>query len=165
MLPADSIAVDELLLVLKVAFIVLLYLFIWRIVRSASRDIRPPQESMILRPGDPAAQALGARRARAAARGRFVVVESSTLQKGAGYALDSRALTIGRAPQNDIELGGDEFASASHASLESRQDGVWVVDRGSTNGTFLNGIRLDSPRRLSPGDVVRVGATQLRYEQ
>ena len=161
---ADSIAVDELLLALKVGFIVLLYLFIWRIVRSASRDIRPPQESMILGPGDPAAQALGARRARAAP-GRVVVVESSALQEGAGYALDSRALTIGRAPQNDIELRGDEFASASHASLENRQDGVWAVDRGSTNGTFVNGIRLDSPRRLSPGDVIRVGETQLRYER
>ena len=35
-----NIAVDEALLVLKIAFLVLLYLFIWRIVRSASRDLR-----------------------------------------------------------------------------------------------------------------------------
>lgn len=161
---AQSIAVDELLLALKIAFIVLLYLFIWRIVRSASRDIRPPQESMILSPGDPAAQAL-ARRARPAAPGRLVVVKSPTLQEGAGYALNSRALTIGRAPQNDVELHGDEFASVSHATIESRQDGVWLVDRGSTNGTFVNGIQVDSARRLSPGDLIRVGETQLRYEQ
>lgn len=161
----DSIAIDELLLVLKVAFLVLLYLFIWRIVRSASRDILPPQESMILRPGDPAAQALGAQRPRAPAPGRLVVVRSPTLRKGADYALNSRALTIGRSPQNDIELRGDEFASASHASIEARRDGIWLVDRDSTNGTFVNGIRLDSPQRLSPGDVIRVGETQLRYEQ
>lgn len=162
---AQSIAVDELLLALKIAFIVLLYLFIWRIVRSASRDIRPPQESMILSPGDPAAQALGARRARPATPGRLVVVKSPTLQEGAGFALNSRALTIGRSPQNDVELHGDEFASASHASIESRQDGVWLVDRGSTNGSFVNGVRVDSRRRLAPGDLIRVGETQLRYEQ
>ncbi|MBD0339241.1 MAG: hypothetical protein ICV67_08150, partial [Thermoleophilia bacterium] len=54
----DSIAIDELLLVLKIGFLVLLYLFIWSIVRSASRDIRPTQESMILRPGDAGAQQL-----------------------------------------------------------------------------------------------------------
>jgi hypothetical protein len=46
-----SIAVEELLLVLKIAFIVLLYLFIWRIVRTASKDLRLPQESFILAPG------------------------------------------------------------------------------------------------------------------
>jgi hypothetical protein len=38
-----SVAVDTALLVLKLAFLVLLYLFIWRIVRTASRDLRLPQ--------------------------------------------------------------------------------------------------------------------------
>ena len=50
MMVFDSVAVDELLLVLKIAFLVLLYLFIWRIVRTASRDLRLPQESFILAP-------------------------------------------------------------------------------------------------------------------
>ena len=45
-----SIAVEEALLVLKIVFLVLLYLFIWRIVRSATRDLRLPQESFILAP-------------------------------------------------------------------------------------------------------------------
>ena len=45
-----SAQVETTLLVLKLAFLVLLYTFIWRIVRSASRDLRLPQESMILRP-------------------------------------------------------------------------------------------------------------------
>ena len=43
-----SAQVDTTLLALKIAFLVLLYLFIWRIVRSAARDVRAPQESMIL---------------------------------------------------------------------------------------------------------------------
>ena len=45
-----STAVEEVLLLLKILFLVLLYLFIWRIVRAASRDLRLPQESMVLAP-------------------------------------------------------------------------------------------------------------------
>jgi pSer/pThr/pTyr-binding forkhead associated (FHA) protein len=40
-----------------------------------------------------------------------------------------------------------------------------VQDRGSTNGTYVNGAQLDRPRRLTEGDVVRVGETDLRYER
>jgi pSer/pThr/pTyr-binding forkhead associated (FHA) protein len=48
--------------------------------------------------------------------------------------------------------------------VETRRDGVWVHDLGSTNGTFVNGERLERPRRLVDGDVVRVGSTELRFE-
>jgi FHA domain len=157
----DSAAVDEVLLVLKIAFLVLLYLFIWRIVRTASRDLRLPQESFILAPsGHAGVQA--ARRGPHA--GRLVVVRSADLDEGQDFELDSAQLTIGRGRQNDIAIGSDEYASARHARFEPRQDGVWVQDLGSTNGTFLNGARLEHPRRLSPGDVVRIGETDLRYE-
>ena len=40
-----------------------------------------------------------------------------------------------------------------------------MQDLGSTNGTYLNGARLDRPRRLTEGDVVRIGETDLRYER
>ena len=58
----DSAAVDEVLLILKIAFLVLLYLFIWRIVRTASRDLRLPQESFILAPSGPVGGVQPARR-------------------------------------------------------------------------------------------------------
>jgi len=161
----DSIAIDELLLVLKIAFLVLLYLFIWSIVRSASRDIRPTQESMILRPGDAGAQQLAGVRGAAKRPGRLVVLSSPTLEEGSGFPVDAVPLSIGRAPENAIRLDGDEFASASHARVEGRSDGAWLVDRGSTNGTYVNGIRVDEPHRLEDGDVVRVGETQLRYQE
>jgi hypothetical protein len=156
-----SIAVEELLLVLKIAFIVLLYLFIWRIVSTASKDLRLPQESFILAPSQ-----LGIAREEAPQleAGRLVVVKSPTLQDGDEHTLDSSPLTIGRGPQNDVALDGDEFASARHARVEPRRDGVWVEDVGSTNGTYLNGIKLTRARKLTPGDVVRVGETELRYE-
>jgi hypothetical protein len=157
----DSVAVDELLLVLKIAFLVLLYLFIWRIVRTASRDLRLPQESFILAPS----AAAGVHPSRPGpVTGRLVVVKSADLQDGEGFELNSAQLTIGRGNQNDIPIATDEYASARHARFEPRQDGVWVQDLGSTNGTFLNGTRLDRPRRLAQGDIVRVGETDLRYE-
>ena len=52
-----SAQVETTLLALKLAFLVLLYLFIWRIVRSAARDLRLPQESMILAPQQAAPRA------------------------------------------------------------------------------------------------------------
>jgi FHA domain len=161
MMVFDSVAVDELLLVLKIAFLVLLYLFIWRIVRTASRDLRLPQESFILAPS--AAAGVHASRP-SPVTGRLVVVKSADLQDGEGFELNSAQLTIGRGNQNDIPIATDEYASARHARFEPRQDGVWVQDLGSTNGTFLNGTRLDRPRRLAQGDIVRVGETDLRYE-
>jgi hypothetical protein len=154
----NDIAVDEALLVLKIAFLVLLYLFIWRIVASASKDVRTPQESMIISPSD----AAGLRRAVAAPRGRLVVVDSPALDEGDELILDSAPLTLGRGGQNTVALDGDEFASARHARVEARADGLWVEDLGSTNGTFVNGARVTTPRRLEPGDVLRVGQTDLR---
>jgi hypothetical protein len=162
-LVGDSIAVDEALLVLKALFLVLLYLFIWRIVRSASRDVRLPQESFILRPGE--AEAAGLSPAQTFNTGRLVVVKSPAFEEGTAFELDSAALTIGRGGQNDVPLENDEFASARHARFEPRRDGVWVQDRGSTNGTFVNGAQLERPRRLAPGDIVRVGETDLRYDR
>jgi hypothetical protein len=155
-----SVAVEEALLVLKVAFLVLLYLFIWRIVRSAARDVRMPQESFILAPGS--VPGLGSEPQ--LETGRLVVVNSPALPEGDELTLDSSALLLGRGSENDVNLARDEYASSKHLRVEPRRDGVWVEDIGSTNGTYLNGIRLTRPKKLAPGDVVRVGETELRYE-
>jgi pSer/pThr/pTyr-binding forkhead associated (FHA) protein len=158
-----SAQVETTLLVLKLAFLVLLYLFIWRIVRSAARDLRLPQESMILAPQQAAAAGLIAQPA-ARELGRLVVIASPTFQDGEVFTLDSHTLTIGRAANNDVSMPDDEYASGRHARFEPRRDGIWVEDIGSTNGTFVNGIRLTRERKLTPGDVVRVGETDLRFE-
>jgi predicted component of type VI protein secretion system len=156
-----SIAVEEALLLLKILFLVLLYLFIWRIVRSASRDVRLPQESFVLAPGS--VPGLGVEEQELEV-GKVVVVKSPALAEGEEWTLDSSALTLGRGAQNDVQLQRDEYASSKHARIEPRRDGVWVEDVGSTNGTYLNGTRLTRPRRLTPGDIVRIGETELRYE-
>ena len=158
-----SAQVETTLLALKLAFFVLLYLFIWRIVRSAARDLRLPQESMIIGPQQAAAAGLvphvGSREL-----GRLVVLASPALGPGDEIPLDSSPITLGRGVTNDVPLQGDEYASTRHARIEPRRDGIWVEDIGSTNGTFVNGIRLTRERRLAPGDVLRVGETDLRFE-
>jgi hypothetical protein len=155
-----SVAVEEALLVLKIAFLVLLYLFIWRIVRSAARDVRMPQESFVLAPGS----VPGLGEAPQIQSGRLVVIKSPALEEDDELLLDSAALLVGRGSGNDVNLARDEYASSNHARVEPRRDGVWVEDVGSTNGTYLNGTRLTNAKRLTPGDILRVGETELRYE-
>ena len=159
-----STSVDTVELVLKLTFLVLLYLFIWRIVRSASHDVSLPQESFIMAPSQAAAAGLG-RAAPELATGALVVVKSPVYEEGERFELDAAPLTVGRGSPNDVQLDGDEFASAKHARIEPRRDGVWVEDIGSTNGTYVNGSRIDRPRKLAPNDVLGVGETDLRYER
>ena len=160
----SNIDVDTALVVLKIAFLVLLYLFIWRIVRSASRDFRsgPAQESQIIAPGEVAAAGLAPRRAQASAR--LIVTRSDALPVGESFPVAAGPIAVGRGGQNDVPLDGDEFASAEHARFEARRDGLWVEDVGSTNGTFVNGARVTTPRRLGKGDIVRVGQTDFRVD-
>ena len=156
-----STSYEAVLLALKVAFLILLYLFVWRIVRTAATDMRLPQESFILQP----ALAGGVRDASPPDfGGRLVVVHSGVLEEGEEFELEAAPLTIGRGGQNDVSIDGDEFASARHSRIETRRDGVWVHDLGSTNGTHVNGVRIDRPRKLAPGDLVRVGETELRFD-
>jgi hypothetical protein len=152
--------VEPVLLALKAAFLVLLYFFIWRVIRSASRDMRvAPQESFILAPAQLAAEHP------AASGGRLVVVKSKALENGRAFDAGPVPVTIGRASDNTVKLSEDEFASGHHARIESQRDGVWIIDLGSTNGTFVNGARLDGRRKLREGDVVQVGDTELRFER
>ena len=154
-----STSVDGVLLALKIAFIVLLYIFIWRVIRSAGREMRVTQDSFVTAP-------IAERHEKRAPRAGFlVVISSKDLEVGAKLELTHGQLTVGRGPLNDLQLLEDDFASGRHARFDPRRDGVWIEDLGSTNGTFVNGVRLTSSRRLTPGDIVRIGETDFRYEQ
>jgi Inner membrane component of T3SS, cytoplasmic domain len=160
-----STSVAEALLALKIAFLVLLYLFVIRVITSAGRERQAPsQDSMILTPAAAAAAGLG----RAATRRlsvRLVVQRSPSLEEGDAFPLNSAPVTVGRGGQNDLVLTGDEFASARHARIELRGDGAWVQDLDSTNGTYVNGARVAGAQRLEAGDVLRVGETDLVLEE
>ncbi len=155
---------EQTLLVLKLGFLVLLYVFIWSVVRSVTRDLRAaPQESIVL-----SAQEANELRARyepvvTAPVSRMLVLSSPVLEAGAMVEV-SAPTRLGRGGENAIRLDGDDFASTRHAVLEPRPDGLWVEDVGSTNGTFVNGGRVTTARLLVPGDVVRIGQTDLRVE-
>ena len=156
-----AVNVDEALLGLKVAFLVLLYLFVWLVVRSATKGMTAgaPQESIILSASDAAAL----RAAAGIVRHRVVVLASPALDVGTAIELHDVA-RIGRGVENTIRLDADTTVSNRHATLTSRADGLWVEDAGSTNGTFVNGARVTSARLLQAGDVVRIGHTDLLVE-
>lgn len=156
-----SVQIEELLLALKIGFLVLLYLFIWRIVRAARREVSLPQDSMLLTPD----QAKELRAQAGVGAGKVVLVKGPGHLEGMEYTLDSGPITVGRDSSNDVVVKNDEFASATHARIEPRGNGVWLEDLGSTNGTYLNGIRLKKPKRLEAGDEIMVGETELRFER
>jgi phosphoserine phosphatase RsbU/P len=76
--------------------------------------------------------------------------------------VDVDTLRIGRASGNDLVLK-DLNVSRSHAAIMRRPDGVFVVDAGGKNGTFVNDRRIAEPTRLGPGDRVRLGSTLLIF--
>ena len=151
---------DETLLALKVGFLVLLYLFIWLVVRSATKQvIAAPQESMVISARD--ANALRAQLTPPTVT--LIVRESTVLAPGTTIEI-AGPTRVGRAAESEIRLESDTTVSSLHATIESRFDGLWVDDAGSTNGTFVNGALVSSPRLLQRGDIVRFGHTELEVE-
>ncbi|AQQ14040.1 FHA domain-containing protein FhaB [Corynebacterium glaucum] len=70
-------------------------------------------------------------------------------------------VTIGRGPDNDFQLG-DDFASSRHARLFRRGSEWFVEDLDSRNGTFVQGVRIDQPERVSVGTDIKMGSTIVR---
>ena len=157
--------VDQALLLLRVGVLVLLYLFVWRIARTAIRDVRGSSESMILSPGhgfDP--KPAPAVPAKPTTPGRLVVVESEILPSGAAVVLDQPEVLLGRDTHAAAVLDGDGFVSGRHAMVRLRGGSPTVTDLGSTNGTYVNGERIAAETPLHEGDELAVGSTRMIYE-
>jgi predicted component of type VI protein secretion system len=76
----------------------------------------------------------------------------------------SAPASVGRAAPADVLLDWDDQVSRRHARFEHVAGGWALVDDGpSRNGTFINEQRLDGSRRLSDGDVVRFGNTEVTF--
>jgi len=90
-------------------------------------------------------------------------VASLVLPSGERVALSDRVVTIGRLPDCTIALP-DANVSRKHTEVHHRGNAFVIVDLGSTNGTKINGTRIDSERTLADGDIVSVGSTHLRFE-
>jgi len=135
-----------LLWAVRIAFLLILYLFLIRAFGALTR-------------------AMSAERAATEAAGTLVVERSPARTPRVGERLPLRATNaIGRDAGNDISLP-DEAASARHATLELRDDEWWIEDLGSTNGTLVNGLRIDKRERVRFGDEIAIGRVALRLER
>ena len=100
----------------------------------------------------------------AAALGRLVVVASGGVPPpGAVFALDA-VTTLGRDLGSSVVLD-DPYASAQHAVLTFRGSAWYVEDLGSTNGTYVDGVRITGIARLGYGGEIQVGDIRLRLER
>ncbi len=90
---------------------------------------------------------------------RFEVVAGRAI--GMSILVDDELL-IGRHADGAGRLADDEEISRSHARITLDRSGFCAIeDLGSTNGTFVNGLRLSGPQTLSVGDTIEVGGTTL----
>lgn len=76
-------------------------------------------------------------------------------------ALDSGAISIGRAPDNAVSLAGDSNVSRYHIEIERRGDDFYLIELGSSNGTTVNGERVYEETHLYGGDQILLGGSAL----
>lgn len=139
-----------LLWAVRIAFLVLLYLFLIRSFRALQRALADERT------------AVAARQVGLAA---LVVTRSHGGGPRVGERMPLRAVSsVGRDAGNDIVLN-DDAASAKHAIVSFADGQWWLEDAGSTNGTVLNGSRIWDRERFHYGDEVAVGRIALRLER
>lgn len=159
------------LTLLRLAFLVGLWLFVLFTVIALRRDLRAPREARPARidlaasdpeprirtpkpPKPPKKQKKGAAAA--------LLVEEGPLA-GTVIPLGTTPILIGRAPDSTL-VADDDYVSSRHARIYP-SEGVWMVeDLGSTNGTWLDRSRITSPTVLNPGVPVRIGRTVVKLQ-
>jgi pSer/pThr/pTyr-binding forkhead associated (FHA) protein len=131
----------------RVLFLLLLYLFLFGVARALIRDLRQAAR-------EPGTQI-----------GRLVVVTSPSGEPAAGSSIGLDAITtLGRDVNNAIVVD-DQFASAQHAVLTFRGRTWYVEDLKSTNGTFVNGVQIEGVSLLGYGDEIQLGQVRMRLER
>ena len=73
-------------------------------------------------------------------------------------------LRLGRHPFNELSLA-DPGISRYHCWIMPRNGAMTIEDLASANGTFVNGLRVRARRTLTPGDVIRVGSTEILFSE
>ena len=87
-----------------------------------------------------------------------------TMPDGRRVVLEQDTVTLGRSPECELALA-DAGVSRRHAEVRRGPDNTWLVaDLGSTNGTKVNGLRINGTRPLQNGDEITVGSTSVRFE-
>ena len=139
-----------LLLFLQLGFLALLYLILLGFARSLLRDLRSAEVTQM---------------ASQSGIGRLAVLESPDDEPPAGSSIALGPInSIGRNVNSTIYVE-DDFVSGSHAMLTFRGRSWFIEDQGSTNGTYVNGHRIDRPVALSFGDELTIGRVRMRLER
>jgi hypothetical protein len=158
---------------LKFGFLAVMYLFVLWVARSARRDLRRSDATLVADRGSEGAlipaDATGLFSASAIASAdiahrapQLVVERAPGHDPGMIYDVDGD-IVLGRGERAEIRLE-DPFASARHARIYEQGNIVVIEDLGSTNGTYLNEEVLETPRPLHPGDHVRIGDSEFTFE-
>jgi pSer/pThr/pTyr-binding forkhead associated (FHA) protein len=134
----------------------LLWLFIWSVLRILRNDIYAPTGAVMVRRG------LALRRTGSPAKqnrtvARYLGVTDGALA-GTRSTLGSQPGLIGRADDSTLVLT-DDYASTRHARLSQRGPDWYVEDLGSTNGTYLDRSKVTTAVRVPMGTPVHVGKT------
>jgi pSer/pThr/pTyr-binding forkhead associated (FHA) protein len=83
--------------------------------------------------------------------------------KGTKFEIHTPLTNIGRGPHNDVALN-DESVSDSHAKILKRDGSWWLVDQGSTNGSYIGGRRVQGEQQIQGAPDVRFGSIKLMFK-
>jgi pSer/pThr/pTyr-binding forkhead associated (FHA) protein len=150
---------------IRVGLLVLLWLFVLLAIRAARTDLFG-STVRVAGGGNRPANVTTPRKVDRAARRvtpRRLVVTGGALT-GTTVTLGDTAVTIGRANDSTLVLD-DDYASTRHAKLAPRDDGWYVEDLGSTNGSYLDQRKVTDPTPVPLGVPIRIGKTTLELRR
>ncbi|GAA2180820.1 antibiotic biosynthesis regulator FhaB [Brooklawnia cerclae] len=155
-----------LLAALKVAFLLLMWLFILFVTNVIRTDVfgRRVTPDELAAGGGIVHQAPPAPVPTAPPEPARIVITSGRAQgTWASLPAVGEEIVLGRAADCQLDVD-DDYASSRHARVWHDREGFVVEDLLSTNGTYVNGQQISQPTRIGFGDVVRVGRSQLQLE-
>lgn len=91
----------------------------------------------------------------------FVLVVSGPLQGHKYFVISDTPILIGRSNEAIIRINYDDFCSRKHALLYWENKACFIKDLDSTNGTFVNNIRISKKTKLHDEDIIGLGNTKL----
>ncbi|MAU82985.1 FHA domain-containing protein [Gordonia sp. Z-3] len=140
----------------RIGFLLLLWLFVYAVIRTLRADIASAGGSRLARytRGDKRDRS-SARTARGSAR--YLVVTQGALAN-TRITLGTQPVLLGRADDSTLVLT-DDYASERHARLSRRGDDWYVEDLGSTNGTYLDRSKVTTAVRVPLSTPIRIGKT------
>ncbi|MGB3698119.1 MAG: FHA domain-containing protein [Gordonia sp. (in: high G+C Gram-positive bacteria)] len=144
-----------LLQVIRFGFLILLWLFVYAIIRAMRSDLAAAAGTRMPLVTGRAERKQRATRARGAAR--YLVVTAGALAN-TRITLGTQPVLIGRADDSTLVLT-DDYASERHARLSPRGDDWYVEDLGSTNGTYLDRAKVTTAVRAPLNTPIRIGKT------